>query len=488
MLNPKRNYLGVRNSAYLRDLLIEISKVDISFDSDTCIWSLVNDGRFSVGLTRHHIDDKIFPSLDIPISWDKALPRKMSDNTTRAQCIHCFNFLSALSNSTLRKHFTHPHCEALKTVPEPRQQFMGRDESVFVYNPDYLHEEFAGLVIQQGLPFNHFDHEQTTRVFQNTVQPKCNHVIAFEDFSVPHTGSRLARMLRNTFIAFNLEEKVLSIKLDNASNNTNAISKLKLKYDPPMEGRFYHSQCVEHIINLVVQEELLIESISTDLEFLDDVHTTSTKQWFNESLAGLYNLYYMKYGNPTTQSASGGSSSRASGGNQISNLLHRLKEHKNKKERSDSSLSFEYERYIHSDLSHIFKPVTLQVLISWVFGNQRNQCSSLSRMSIDVLGVQATSVASKSAFSTSGRVLLIRRTRLTQSFLEMCMCLKDHLDTQERKQDTSTLENTIDFEDGVLDAKVQENEATSLFDEEIALDADGQGAVASGSEGVSLTF
>nr|GEV86879.1 reverse transcriptase domain-containing protein [Tanacetum cinerariifolium] len=31
--------------------------------------------------------------------------------------------------------------------------------------------------------------------------------------------------------------------------------------------------------------ELLIESISTDLEFLEDVHATKTKQWFNESLA-----------------------------------------------------------------------------------------------------------------------------------------------------------------------------------------------------------
>ncbi|GKC21632.1 retrotransposon protein, putative, ty1-copia subclass [Tanacetum coccineum] len=94
----------------------------------------------------------------------------------------------------------------------------------------------------------------------------------------------------------------------------------------------------------------------------------------------------------------------------------------------------------------------------------------LSRMAIDVLSVQATSVAFESAFSTSGRVLSIRRTKLTPSSLEMCMCLKDHLDAQERKQDTSTLENALDFEDEVLDAEVQENEATPLSDEEIALD------------------
>ncbi|GKE03216.1 putative RNA-directed DNA polymerase, partial [Tanacetum coccineum] len=44
----------------------------------TCIWSLANDGRFSAGLTRQHIDDQLFPSLNIPTSWDKALPRKVN--------------------------------------------------------------------------------------------------------------------------------------------------------------------------------------------------------------------------------------------------------------------------------------------------------------------------------------------------------------------------------------------------------------------------
>ncbi|GJX66658.1 zinc finger BED domain-containing protein RICESLEEPER 2-like protein [Tanacetum coccineum] len=60
--------------------------------------------------------------------------------------------------------------------------------------------------------------------------------------------------------------------------------------------------------------ELLIESISTDLEFFDDSYATKAKKYFNDSLEGLYNIYYAKYGNPTTESSSGASSSRASGG------------------------------------------------------------------------------------------------------------------------------------------------------------------------------
>ncbi|GKE22207.1 hypothetical protein Tco_1433719 [Tanacetum coccineum] len=84
------------------------------------------------------------------------------------------------SNTTLKNHITHPHCEVLKAQqnqnPEAGQTSMGRDWQIFMYNPDYLREQFAGLVIQRGLPFNHFDHEQTTRVFQNTMQPRYTHV------------------------------------------------------------------------------------------------------------------------------------------------------------------------------------------------------------------------------------------------------------------------------------------------------------------------
>nr|GEX39152.1 zinc finger BED domain-containing protein RICESLEEPER 2 [Tanacetum cinerariifolium] len=68
-------------------------------------------------------------------------------------------------------------------------------------------------------------------------------------------------------------------------------------------------------------------------------------------------------------------------------------------------------------------------------------------------------LAFESAISTSGRALSIKRTKLTPSSLEMCMCLKDHLYAQERKQHTFTLENTLDFEDEILDAEVQEAKA-----------------------------
>nr|GEU57424.1 hypothetical protein [Tanacetum cinerariifolium] len=114
------------------------------------------------------------------------------------------------SNTTLRNHITHPHCEVVKAQKnhnseagqtsmardgsvfrydqcevlkaqkkqnlEAGQTSMARDGSVFRYDPDYLRKQIAGLVIQRALPFNHFDYEQRMRVFQNTMQLRYTHV------------------------------------------------------------------------------------------------------------------------------------------------------------------------------------------------------------------------------------------------------------------------------------------------------------------------
>nr|GEX14522.1 zinc finger BED domain-containing protein RICESLEEPER 2-like [Tanacetum cinerariifolium] len=97
-------------------------------------------------------------------------------------------------------------------------------------------------------------------------------VIAFEDFPVSYTGGASARMLRKVFVNLNLEDKIMSIKLDNASNNTSAIGKLKLKYEPPMDGGFYNSRCVAHIINLVLQDGLAVLAINAIKEYFKTMY------------------------------------------------------------------------------------------------------------------------------------------------------------------------------------------------------------------------
>ncbi|GJS74982.1 zinc finger BED domain-containing protein RICESLEEPER 2 [Tanacetum coccineum] len=230
--------------------------------------------------------------------------------------------------------------------------------------------------------------------------------------------------------------------------------------------------------------DYLIESISRDLEFFDDTFASKSKSYFNESLEGLYNLYYAKYGNPTqsSQTSGGATSSKVSGGNKYSRLLSGLKAHTKKKARiTNPTMSSEYERYVNSDFVTHLHPkdfASFDVLSFWK--EKETMFPVLSRMAMDIISVQASSVASESAFSTSGRVLSIRRTRLTPTSLEMCMCLKDHLDAKERKQDKCPFETPLYFEEGVFDDEVQQNEAIPLSDEEIALDASSEGTMSSG--------
>ncbi|GKA61550.1 zinc finger BED domain-containing protein RICESLEEPER 2 [Tanacetum coccineum] len=144
-------------------------------------------------------------------------------------------------------------------------------------------------------------------------------------------------------------------------------------------------------------------------------------------------------------------------------------------------MSSEYERYVDSDfVTHLHPKEFASFNVLGFWKENKTMFPVLSRMAMDIINVQASSVASESAFSTSGRVLSIRRTRLTPASLEMCMCLKDHLDAKERKQDKCPLETPLDFEEGVFDDEVQQNEVIPLSDEEIALDASSEGTMSPG--------
>ncbi|KAK8965717.1 hypothetical protein KSP40_PGU020154 [Platanthera guangdongensis] len=49
----------------------------------------------------------------------------------------------------------------------------------------------------------------------------------------------------------------------------------------------------------------------------------------------------------------------------------------------------------------------------------------MTYMTRDLLTIQASTVASESVFSLSGRVLNERRSRLSEESLEICICYKD---------------------------------------------------------------
>nr|GEZ82699.1 hypothetical protein [Tanacetum cinerariifolium] len=190
----------------------------------------------------------------------------MSDNTTKAQCKHCFNFLASGSNSRLRNHFTiQYYCEALKTVPDAGNRLwleMGVSlctiRMLFVIRvfqnhlqPEYNHVSRTTLkhdamklwkAAKQHVKDSFLNLNASVTittdvwsaphgllgsylcVIAHWIKPETwqmmKRVIAFLDFPVPHSRLALFRMLKKVFVNFHLEEIFLSITLDNASNHT----------------------------------------------------------------------------------------------------------------------------------------------------------------------------------------------------------------------------------------------------------------------------
>ncbi|GKE44882.1 zinc finger BED domain-containing protein RICESLEEPER 2 [Tanacetum coccineum] len=108
---------------------------------------------------------------------------------------------------------------------------------------------------------------------------------------------------------------------------------------------------------------------------------------------------------------------------------------------------------------HWVDPVTWQMMkrtiafenFEYPHTGRESQFPVLEAMARDLLSVQASTVALEYAFSTSGRVLSIQRTRLTPASLEMCICLKDHLDAVEHEAASKTRSSEAEEEDVILE-------------------------------------
>jgi hypothetical protein len=93
-----------------------------------------------------------------------------------------------------------------------------------------------------------------------------------------HTGTAIANHILEVVNDFNIRNKILSITLNNASSNINAIESLTPHLQSYIDGYVVQQRCVCHIINLVVQDGITVVS-----KYLDNVRAavrfiTSTPQ------------------------------------------------------------------------------------------------------------------------------------------------------------------------------------------------------------------
>ncbi|KAL8257748.1 hypothetical protein R6Q59_029789 [Mikania micrantha] len=102
-------------------------------------------------------------------------PNKARCRPNKARCKLCDSFFKNDANSTLKNHHEFKYCKALKNEASRGQPTMSNDGSIFAYSVDAVREQMAQFVIQQSLPFDHFDNPRLTRLIQQTLQPRYTH-------------------------------------------------------------------------------------------------------------------------------------------------------------------------------------------------------------------------------------------------------------------------------------------------------------------------
>ncbi|CAN0862132.1 Putative AC transposase [Linum grandiflorum] len=86
-----------------------------------------------------------------------------------------------------------------------------------------------------------------------------SHMLRFMYVPSPHKAERLAKILLETMMDWNIDTKVSSITLDNCSTNDRMIAEVKQMIVPAhliKDGALLHMRCAAHILNLVVKDGL----------------------------------------------------------------------------------------------------------------------------------------------------------------------------------------------------------------------------------------
>ncbi|KAK8951537.1 hypothetical protein KSP39_PZI004753 [Platanthera zijinensis] len=167
---------------------------------------------------------------------------------------------------------------------------------------------------------------------------------------------------------------------------------------------------------------------------------------FNTIFTQCYNYYDNLYGSWPREDVSQPKTS-SSFKNKMLELASR------KKARTTSSSLNELGLYTKTQFCDFMSTDELENfdILKWWKGKV-NTYPIMAYMARDLLTIQASTVASESAFSLSGRVLNERRSWLSEESLEICICYKDHLDAMKRKQHISAIEDSSSDMEDEMDA------------------------------------
>ncbi|CAN6170814.1 unnamed protein product, partial [Urochloa humidicola] len=136
-----------------------------------------------------------------------------------------------------------------------------------------------------------------------------------------------------------------------------------------------------------------------------------------QALRSLYNGYASEMGESSNYS-----SQRSENGTSVKS--HSWSDWSNHMSAQRNQFTGELDRYLHDDLFPC-DDEDFDILYWWRM--HASQYPIVSRMARDVLAAPASTVASESAFSTSGRIINDHRTRLSGNTIEALICFQDWL-------------------------------------------------------------
>ncbi|KAG8387968.1 hypothetical protein BUALT_Bualt02G0076300 [Buddleja alternifolia] len=116
-------------------------------------------------------------------------------------------------------------------------------------------------------------------------------ILSFKKIPYPHDGDNLFNFMKENILEWNLDKKIFSVVVDNASSNDSMMRKLRewLLKDSliPLNENLLHVRCSAHVLNLIVQDGLspirgLIEKIRETMRYLNK--SPSATQKFDTAL------------------------------------------------------------------------------------------------------------------------------------------------------------------------------------------------------------
>ncbi|KAJ1289103.1 hypothetical protein BS78_02G139400 [Paspalum vaginatum] len=246
----------------------------------------------------------VFDAVEVPDPSDKG---KM---LSKAKCKYCkkhYAYTKGPTTTTLSRHMK--NCKAYQKALEKKL-----DQTLLNFAPskagetglptisspqDYNHEQvkklIAKMIIVHEYPFRMVEHTRFNIVMRylnpsyefigrKTIRAECLNVFETEKETLakvlkdpPHKGSVIGQTAYDCVTVWKIEDKIVSITLDNASNNDGAVRVLRSRFiarqGNAFLAKYFHVRCCAHIINLVVSDGVamlasLINNLRCTMKYL----------------------------------------------------------------------------------------------------------------------------------------------------------------------------------------------------------------------------